>query len=115
MMLRRVALHMSPAPLAPAPASATTSAISALAGAAVALSATWLMAQADDGPEAAAANDEPASTAAAASEDPNVVQTVEQLRELLPVADAAYGATGLEGKAAALPATSHRAHPHRAL
>ena len=100
-MLRRIAGHLTPPSLSPsapptpltaAPTSATSSVVSALAGAAVALATSTLVARqrAKQSPE-----QEPAVEA---SKDPNVVQTVEQLRELLPVANAAYGATGLEGK-----------------
>ena len=96
-MLRRVAGHMTaPQPLTPTthPASAASSVVTALAGAVVALAASSLVRR------SAAAAEQPSDsppTAEASSKDPNVVRTVEQLRELLPVAQASYGATGLDG------------------
>eukprot|EP01046_Picozoa_sp_COSAG06_P001793 COSAG06_NODE_60_length_27159_cov_57.986031_17_plen_304_part_00 len=111
-MLRRVAGHLAPAPPSPAaqpplvasPSSAASSVISALAGAAIALAAARMA----RGVAPAPAPQEPAGHEPAAaghggrSPDPNVVQTTEQLRELLPVADAAYGATGLADAAKVL-------------
>ena len=100
-MLRRIAGHLTlpslspsatPTPLTAAPTSATSSVVSALAGAAVALATSTLVAR------QRAKRSSEQEPAVEASKDPNVVQTVEQLRELLPVANAAYGATGLEGK-----------------
>ena len=103
-MLRRVAGHLVTSPPTPstppphptgaAPASATSALLGVVAGAAVALAASAARQRGGQQPEAEQA---PADEASGTSKDPNVVKTIEELRELLPVSDAAYGANGLAG------------------
>ena len=99
-MLRRVAGHLVTSPPTPstppphptgaAPASATSALLAAVAGAAVALSAVPLLDSLLDSVTWTV-------TVSEGHKDPNVVKTIEELRELLRVSDAAYGANVLAG------------------
>ena len=101
-MLRRVAGHLVTSPPTPstppphptgaAPASATSALLAAVAGAAVALSAVTLLDIVQDSDSVTWT-----VTVSEGHKDPNVVKTIEELRELLRVSDAAYGANVLAG------------------